>query len=148
MSPTLDGEAYYRRCTVLLADVEEAEGAFAERQAKGTVASRRAGHAGEAFSCCPRSPDFFARYPDIELFMSESDRWIDVVREGVDCVVRWGTPARQRHDRAGRSPWMERLTCASPAYLEQHGVPTDCDSLEGASDGRHPLDDNGAPAAT
>jgi DNA-binding transcriptional LysR family regulator len=32
----------------------------------------------------PRLPDFFAEYPDIEISMSETERWIDLIREGVD----------------------------------------------------------------
>jgi DNA-binding transcriptional LysR family regulator len=38
----------------------------------------------------PGLPRFFADYPEIELHMSESDRWVDIVREGVDCVLRFG----------------------------------------------------------
>src|SRR5678815_5509751 len=38
----------------------------------------------------PSLPSFFAAYPDIELSMSEGERWIDLVREGVDCVLRFG----------------------------------------------------------
>ena len=38
----------------------------------------------------PGLPQFFANYPDIEIAMSESDRWVDLVREGVDCVLRYG----------------------------------------------------------
>ncbi len=52
----------------------------------------------------PGLPQFFASYPDIEIAMSESDRWVDLVREGVDCVLRFGAlpdsdlVARTRHD--------------------------------------------------
>ena len=35
--PTLDGEAYYRRCLAILADVEDAEGAFSGAMPKGTL---------------------------------------------------------------------------------------------------------------
>ena len=38
----------------------------------------------------PALPDFFATYPRIELTMSERDRWVDPVQEGVDCVLRYG----------------------------------------------------------
>jgi DNA-binding transcriptional LysR family regulator len=36
----------------------------------------------------PGLPEFLARYPAIEISMSEGERWVDVVREGVDCVLR------------------------------------------------------------
>lgn len=129
VSPTLDGEAYYRRCTVLLADVEEAEGAFASAKPKGLLRVDVQGTLARHF-LLPTLPAFFAQYPDIELFMSESERWIDVVREGVDCVLRWGTLPDS--DMIARQvALMERITCASPSYLEQRGVGADCDSLEG-----------------
>src|SRR5258708_22537096 len=37
VSPTLDGEAHYRRCLSLIADLEDAEGAFRGAQPKGLV---------------------------------------------------------------------------------------------------------------
>jgi DNA-binding transcriptional LysR family regulator len=75
-------------------------------------------------------PDFFARHPGIELTMSESDRWIDPVHEGVDCVLRYG----QLPDSdlvARRVAVLERLTCAAPAYLERFGTPSGLDALDG-----------------
>jgi hypothetical protein len=35
--PTLDGEAYYRRCLAIIQDMEDAEGAFAGSKPKGTL---------------------------------------------------------------------------------------------------------------
>ncbi len=68
----------------------------------------------------PGLPQFFANYPDIEIAMSESDRWVDVVREGVDCVLRYG--ALPDSDLVARTvTTLERITCAAPAYLERHG---------------------------
>ncbi len=46
--PTLDGEAYYRRCLSILADIEEAEIRLHRRHAQGHVAHRCAWHAGAA----------------------------------------------------------------------------------------------------
>jgi DNA-binding transcriptional LysR family regulator len=78
----------------------------------------------------PGLPDFFERYPDITLSMSESDRWIDPVQEGVDCVLRFG--ARPDSDLvARRVAVLDRLTCAAPAHLERFGVPTSIDDLLG-----------------
>jgi DNA-binding transcriptional LysR family regulator len=31
-------------------------------------------------------------YPEIERSMGERDRWVDLLREGVDCALRWGEP--------------------------------------------------------
>lgn len=129
VSPTLDGEAYYRRCLVLLADFEEAEGAFAGARPKGLLRVDVQGTLARYF-LLPGLPGFFATYPDIELSMSESDRWIDVVREGVDCVLRFGS-LPDSDMVARRVTMLERLTCAAPSYLERFGVPTDPGALDG-----------------
>lgn len=76
----------------------------------------------------PGLPQFFANYPDIDIAMSESDRWVDVVREGVDCVLRYG--ALPDSDLVARSvATLERITCAAPAYLERYGCPQTPDDL-------------------
>jgi DNA-binding transcriptional LysR family regulator len=129
VTPTLDGEAYYRRCVAILDDVEDAEGAFRGAQPKGLLRIDVQGTLARHF-LMPGLPEFFAQYPDIELSMSESDRWIDPVQEGVDCVLRYG----QLPDSdlvARRVAMLERLTCASPAYLARFGTPATPDDLAG-----------------
>jgi DNA-binding transcriptional LysR family regulator len=81
--PTLDGEAYYRRCLAILQDIEDAEGAFAGAKPKGALRIEVQGTLARHF-LMPNLPAFFAQYPDVEISMSESDRWVDLVHEGVD----------------------------------------------------------------
>src|SRR5262245_59149746 len=73
--PTLDGEAYYRRCLAILDDVDDAEGAFLGAVPKGVLRVEVQGTLARHF-LMPGLPDFLARYPAIELAMSESDRWV------------------------------------------------------------------------
>jgi DNA-binding transcriptional LysR family regulator len=127
--PTLDGEAYYRRCLAILDDIEDAEGAFSGAQPKGQLRIDVQGTLARHF-LMPGLPDFFARYPEIELSMSETDRWVDPVQEGVDCVLRYGA-LPDSELAARRVATLERLTCAAPAYLERLGVPADPDTLAG-----------------
>jgi DNA-binding transcriptional LysR family regulator len=125
--PTLDGEAYYRRCLSILDDIEDAEGAFRGEHPKGLLRVEVQGTLARHF-LMPRLPGFFARYPDIELSMSESDRWVDLVQEGVDCALRYGKlPDSELVAR--QVAILDRLTCATPAYLERHGVPRDIAAL-------------------
>jgi DNA-binding transcriptional LysR family regulator len=127
--PTLDGEAYYRRCLAILDDVEDAEGAFKGAEPRGLLRIDVQGTLARHF-LLPGLPDFLARYPGIALSMSESDRWIDPVQEGVDCVLRWG----QLPDSelvARRVAVLQRLTCATPGYLERHGTPGTLADLAG-----------------
>jgi len=127
--PTLDGEAHYRRCLSLIADLEDAEGAFGGARPKGLLRLEVQGTLARHF-LLPNLPGFFAQYPDIEINMSESDRWIDLIREGVDCVLRFGHLPDS--DMIARQVVvLERLTCAAPGYLERYGVPADPGALDG-----------------
>lgn len=110
--PTLDGEAYYRRCLAILDDIEDAEGAFQGATPRGMLRIEVQGTIARHF-LMPGIPDFLERYPDIEISMSESDRWVDIVREGVDCVLRYG--ALPDSDLIARTVMMlERVTVAAP----------------------------------
>lgn len=127
--PTLDGEAYYRRCLAILDDVQDAEGAFRGAAPKGTLRVEVQGTLARHF-LMPGLPRFFERYPGIELAMSESDRWVDVVREGVDCVLRYG--ALPDSDLVARNvATLKRITCAAPAYLDRYGRPERPENLAG-----------------
>jgi len=127
--PTLDGEAYYRRCLAILDDIQEAEGAFSGAEPSGLLRIDVQGTLARHF-LMPGLPDFFARYPKLELSMSESERWVDLVQEGVDCVLRFGA-LPDSGLVARRVGMLERLTCAAPAYLERLGTPTSIDALDG-----------------
>src|SRR5687768_3078317 len=129
VSPTLDGEAYYRRCISLMADLDDAESAFAGAKPKGLLRVDVQGTLARHF-IVPNLPAFFAEYPDIELAMSEGERWIDLVREGVDCVLRFGN-LPDSDLVARRVVTLNRLTCAAPSYLERFGMPATIDSLDG-----------------
>lgn len=129
VSPTLDGEAYYRRCLSILADIEDAEGAFAGAKPKGMLHVDVHGTLARHF-VLPNLPSFLETYPDIELYMSEGDRLVDLVREGIDCVLRVGTPVDS--DMVARQVAMlDEVTLASPAYLEKYGTPDHPDRLDG-----------------
>ena len=129
VKPTLDGEAYYRRCISILDDVEDAEGAFIGAEPKGMLRLEVQGTLARHF-LMPGLTSFFARYPDIELAMSESDRWIDLVQEGMDCALRYGKLPDS--DLIAREVAMlDRVTCATPGYLEHTCTPTDIPSLNG-----------------
>jgi DNA-binding transcriptional LysR family regulator len=127
--PTLDGEAHYRRCLSLIADLEDAEDAFGGSKPKGLLRLEVQGTLARHF-LLPNLPGFFAEYPDIEINMSESDRWIDLIREGIDCVLRFGHLPDS--DMIARQVVvLERLTCAAPDYFERYGTPVDPGALDG-----------------
>jgi DNA-binding transcriptional LysR family regulator len=127
--PTLDGEAHYRRCLSLISDLEDAEGAFGGARPKGLLRLEVQGTLARHF-LLPNLPGFLAEYPDIEITMSESDRWIDLIREGVDCVLRFGE-VRDSDMIARQVVMLDRLTCATPDYFARWGTPTDPLALDG-----------------
>ena len=124
---TPDGEAHYQRCTRLIADMEEAEGAFSNLAPKGLLRVNVQGTLARHF-VVPALPAFLARFPDIELMIGEDDRFVDLVREGVDCVLRAGV--LQDSSMVGRRvAQLQQVTVASPAYLAAYGEPADPGAL-------------------
>jgi DNA-binding transcriptional LysR family regulator len=130
VSPTLDGAAYYQRCVSLLADLEETEALFATRSSpRGTLRIDMPSGIGR-FLVIPALPEFSARYPNIDLEIGLNDRPVDLIREGVDCVLRGGL-ALDDSLVARPLAMMDQVTCASPAYLQRFGVPANLDELAG-----------------
>ncbi len=125
---THDGEAYYQRCVRLLADVEEADGAFRGAMPKGLLTVNLQGTLARHF-VVPALPEFLTRYPGLRLHISEDDRLVDLVREGVDCVLRAGT-LRDSSMIGRQVASMEQVSVASPAYLMQYGEPGSIADLE------------------
>jgi DNA-binding transcriptional LysR family regulator len=129
VSATLDGEAYHRRCLALIADLEDAEAAFGGAKPKGLLRVDVHGTLARHF-VLPRLPDFLAEYPEIELYMSEGDRLVDLIREGIDCVLRVGN--LQDSDMiARRVAMLTEMTCAAPAYIDRFGMPSTIEALDG-----------------
>ena len=129
VSPTLDGEAYYQRCLRILSDIEDAEGAFAGAKPKGVLRVDVHGTLARHF-VLPNLPSFLETYPEIEFQMTEGDRFVDLIREGIDCVLRVGT--LQDSDMIGRRVAMlEEVTLAAPAYVKRLGMPMHPEALDG-----------------
>ena len=124
---THDGEAYYRRCVRLIADLEEAEASFSNTAPKGLLRANLQGTLARRF-VVPALPAFLAQFPQIELQLGEDDRLVDLVREGVDCVLRAGS--LQDSSMVGRRvAELEQVTVASPDYLAQYGEPANLAAL-------------------
>src|SRR5450830_684505 len=83
VKPTLDGEAYHRRCVHLLAELEDADSAFLNAVPKGMLRVNLQGTLARHF-VIPALPAFLERFPEIELHIGEGDRLVDLVREGID----------------------------------------------------------------
>ncbi|WP_085123914.1 LysR family transcriptional regulator [Tistlia consotensis] len=129
VAATLDGQAYYHRCLSILAEVEDAESALRNAEPRGLLRVDAHPLLTRTF-LLPRLPAFLERYPLVSLQLGQSDRLVDLVREGVDCVIRAGEP-RDSGMVLRRLATIREATCASPDYLARHGVPASPDALEG-----------------
>lgn len=120
VQPTVEGEVYHRRCVTILADLEDADrgagGAIA-----GVIRVDVVGHLART-TLLPELPALLAAHPALTVHLGEGERFVDLVREGVDCVVRAGPLADS--DMAVRPlGTLEEITVASPGYLASHGTP-------------------------
>lgn len=121
---TQDGQVYYERCKDLLDDVEELQTLFADPEGanlRGRVRiDMSTGIARQLV--LPRLPELLQRHALLEVELSSTDRRVDLVREGFDCVIRVGTVAEP--GLVARPLGLVRVaTCASPGYLARKGTP-------------------------
>lgn len=131
VSVTPDGALYYERARRLLAELDEMEGSL-NQQGRLPKGKLRVDMPGTIARLCiiPALPDFYARYPDIQLELGIGDRPVDLVGERVDCVLRGGEIVDPGLV-ARRVGEFELIVCASPEFLRRHGQPA------------HPSDFNG-----
>jgi DNA-binding transcriptional LysR family regulator len=77
----------------------------------------------------PLVSSFTARHPDVEVQLEVTDRPIDLIERGFDLAVRFGELPDNRIN-ARRIMSNRRFLCASPAYLEKHGMPKKLEDLK------------------
>ncbi|MCU7696990.1 LysR family transcriptional regulator [Acinetobacter sp. AYS6] len=130
VSLTTEGAEYLIQCREILDLIEHTESNLtnAIKQPQGRL--RVDMPAGIAHSVImPNLQKFQQRYPDIYLMISVSDRQVDLIKEGVDCVIRMGNLENSTlvARPLGKFRW---ITCASAAYLKENGVPQILDDLK------------------
>ncbi len=128
VAPTPEGEAYYRRCVQVLAELEDADRSVGGGVG-GLVRVSIVGNMARTV-LLPGLPALLARHPALRVRISEGERFVDLVREGVDCAVRAGELV-DSDMVARRLGVLDEVTCASPAYLAEHGTPASLDDLAG-----------------
>ena len=126
------GTRFYRTCTAVLAELEEAELAIVGEGSEphGRIRIDLPAAYGRQH-VLPLILAFVARHPLLQPHLSFSDRFIDPLHDGVDIVVRIGGsdawPAALGHRYLGAQ---RLIFCASAAYLNAHGVPASAGDLE------------------
>lgn len=125
---TEEGRVFYERCVDLLADMDELGSLFkGDAAVSGRLRVDMPTGMAKNF-VLPNLADFLGRYPQLQLEISSSDRRVDVIREGFDCVIRVGELedsgliARKLGD-------MKIINCVSPGYIETWGEPRHLEQL-------------------
>lgn len=127
---TPDGEQLLARARRLLLEAEQVSTLFQlSRALRGRLrVDLPINFAREAI--LPRLPEFLSAHPQLELLVSATDRRVDVLRDGFDCVLRVGAldDSGLTTRRLGTLPM---INLASPAYLAARGTPRTLDDLDG-----------------
>jgi DNA-binding transcriptional LysR family regulator len=126
--PTPDGELLLPRAKQLVAEADELSSMFqSSRTLRGLVRIDLPVSLARDY-VIPRVPELLALHPLLELQLSATDRRVEVVREGFDCVLSVGTltPSGLIAQRLGE---LSMASCASPAYLHKYGTPRTIDDL-------------------
>ena len=130
MQLTEDGRVFHARARDLLAEVDDLHSMFAgDRVAlRGRLRVDLPAEVART-TIVPALPDFLAAHPELELELSSTDRQVDLVQEGFDCVLRLG-PVRDETLIARPLGLLRTANAASPAYLARYGVPRSLEDLQ------------------
>jgi len=128
---TPDGERFLDRCKELLTEAEQLEAMFRPTSSGLTGRLRIDLPTRMARELVlPRLPEFLAAHPRLEIGISTTDRHVDLVHEGFDCVLRVG--ALVASELVARPlGFLPMRNVASPAYLRAHGTPRTLADLAG-----------------
>lgn len=121
---TADGEAYFAVCARALEGIAEAEGSLGSKLL--VPAGRLRIDMPAAFGrkvMVPILLEIGKAYPALQLTLTFTDDVIDLVDEGVDLAIRFGTLEDSTDLVARRLTSHRWVICAAPAYLKQYGTP-------------------------
>jgi DNA-binding transcriptional LysR family regulator len=131
VSLTQDGQVFYERGKDALADMDELQALF-QLQSAGALKGRVRIDMSTVIArnvVLPRLTALLAEHPLLELEISSTERRVDLVREGFDCVVRAGK-VQDAGLIARPLGALRMVNAASPAYIAVHGQPQNLADLE------------------
>jgi len=127
---TEQGSVFLEQCRKLLLDLAAAEELMSEGRRTATGHLRITAPAGFGRShVAPHAPAFLAAHAQVQVSFDLTDRVVDLVREGYDMGIRIGNVLDP--NMVAIKLWRnQRVVCASPGYLERHGIPRKLSDLE------------------
>ena len=116
------GDAFYRHARIVLDAVEQAEASVrtSDKVIRGTLRVATPSMLDPSFNALVC--DFARAYPQVQIHIDASSRYVDLLREGYDLALRAGIelePGLVARTLA-RTPM---VAVAAPAYLEANGTP-------------------------
>jgi DNA-binding transcriptional LysR family regulator len=120
---TQEGNSFYRRAKQILRDIDQAAAEVTAQQHTLTGPLRISAPVGFGnLHLGPALFGFLVQNPGIDLTLDVDDRFVDVVREGYDAVIRHG-PVEDQRLIVKRLASSRRILVASPDYLKRFGTP-------------------------
>jgi len=120
---TEEGESYFSHCRRILAEIEQIETELSRRrEAPSGLLRVNCGLTFGQSQLVSAMPEFLSRYPGVQVDLTLTDELVDLMKEGVDLLIRIGGVtdssliARKICD-------LERIVCASSEYLRKYGTP-------------------------
>ncbi len=132
---TPEGTSYYKRCKDIIYDIDETESMFNnDNNIKGKIRIDMSVRIASSI-IIPIIHQFLEKYPNIEIELSTTDHKVDLIKEGIDCVIRGfcasGTAnifeAGLVEKNLGQ---MISINCVSPKYIDKYGIPTTLNDLK------------------
>ena len=124
LSLTETGKTYLERVLQILQDIDDVDALAMSHSARTGGILRLYSHlAFGQMQLAPLLPHYSAQYPDVELDVTLSDRTADLVDEGFDIGIFIDLQKFDASMIARKLGSSEIMLCASPAYLEKHGLP-------------------------
>jgi DNA-binding transcriptional LysR family regulator len=127
---TPEGERYYAEARRILDAVTEAESAMKSEVAPSGLLRVACPTALAHEFLMPKVPVFLKTYPNLELDLQISDRFVNLIDEGAELALRIGhlTDSALRARRIGL---FERICVAEIGYLDERGTPQTPQDLDG-----------------
>lgn len=117
------GQGYFARMSRILADLAEANQSVTQLQAAPRGRLRvNAPMSFGVLHLAPALPDFLARFPEVDIDLAMTDRFVDLIEDGFDVGVRIAKLADSSMIARKLAP-IRMAVCASPSYLARCGVP-------------------------
>jgi len=129
LTPTEQGQSFYRGAGEILEAVENAEAQIVNitENLRGSLYVAAPLGVGRRL-IAPQVPEFLKAYPEVSVRLRLTDRKVDLTTEGLDLAFFLGQP-EDSNLRIRKIADVERVLCAAPSYIKARGNPPSGEEL-------------------